>query len=48
MENKGEAMRNDLQEEKVSKDLAKDRNAWKSFIRNCSIHASMEMKHDDE
>ena len=35
-------IRSDLKERKVSKDLAKDRNAWKSFIRNCPTHASME------
>ena len=29
-------------ERKVSKDIAKDRNAWKSFIRNSPINANME------
>ena len=29
-------------EKKVNKALAKDINVWKSFIRNCPTHASME------
>ena len=32
----------DLKERKASKDLDKDRNAWKAFIRNRPTHASIE------
>ena len=45
---RSEAIRSYLQEKKVSKDLAKDRNTWKSFIRNCPIHANMKIKQDEE
>ena len=34
--------RSDMKERKVSKDLANDRNTWKSFLRNYPTHASME------
>ena len=34
-------IRSDLEERKDSKDIAKDRNAWKSFIRNYATHTSM-------
>ena len=27
---------------RVSKDLAKDKNAWRYFIRTCPTHANME------
>ena len=33
-----------LKEKKVNTDLAQDRNVWKSFIRNCPTHASMEKR----
>ena len=36
-----EVIRRDLTERKVSKDTAKDRNAWKSFIRKCRTLPSM-------
>ena len=39
-----EVISNDLQQKKVSKDLNKDRNALKSFIRNGPTHKSMENK----
>ena len=35
-------IRSDLKEMKVSKDLAKDRNAWKSFIWNRKTHISIQ------
>ena len=37
-----ELIRIDLKERKVGKDIAKDTNTWKSFIRNCRTYASME------
>ena len=37
-----EVIRRDLKERKVIKDMAKDRNAWKFYIRNCPTHASIE------
>ena len=39
-----EVIRNDLKEIKVSKDIAKDRNVWKSFIRNCPIRGDDDIK----
>ena len=33
-----EVVRSDLKERKVSRDLAKDRDVWKSFIRNQPTH----------
>ena len=35
-------LKSDTKERKVTIDIAKDLNAWKCFIRNCPIHASME------
>ena len=43
-----EVKESDLTYRKVSKDLAKDRNTWNTFTRNCPIHANMKMKHDEE
>ena len=37
-----EVIRDDLNERKASKDIAKDRNTWKCFMRNRPSHASME------
>ena len=36
-----EVIRSDLKERKIIKDITKENNAWKSFMRNPSIHASM-------
>ena len=33
-----------LKEMKVIQDRTKDKNAWKSFIRNCPTHASMKSR----
>ena len=35
----------DLQERKVSKDQAKDKNAWKSFLRKHPHNLSMEKRY---
>ena len=43
-----EAVRSDLKEWKVIKDIATDRNTWKSFIRNRTTHASMENRRYNE
>ena len=37
-----EIIRSDLKEKKMSKDVAKDRNGWKSYKRNRVTHASIE------
>ena len=37
-----EVIRSDLKERRVTKGIAKDRNAWKSFVRNRPTHASTE------
>ena len=37
-----------LKEKQVSKNLGKNRNAWKSFKRNRPIHASMENRRQDK
>ena len=42
MENMEEVIRSDLKESKVSKNIAKDINAWKFLIRNRPTHGSME------
>ena len=34
-----EVIRSDLKESKVSKDTARDKNGWKSFMRNKPMHA---------
>ena len=39
-----EVIRSDLKEREVSKDIAKDRNVWESFIRNCPTHTNMQNK----
>ena len=49
-EDEDEAVRSDL---KISKDPAKDRYAWTSFIRNCPIRSNMEnmlkrIEYDDD
>ena len=38
----------DLKERKVSWELPKDGNVWKSFILNCPTHASLEIRHLNE
>ena len=37
-----EVIRSDMKERKINKEIAKDRNAWKTFIRNRPTHAGME------
>ena len=37
-----EVISSDLKEKKASKNIAKDRNAWKSFIIICPTNACME------
>ena len=37
-----EIIRSDLKERKFNQDLAKDRNAWMSVIKNRATHTSME------
>ena len=41
----GKVIRSDLKERKVSKDIAKDRNAGKSFIRNYPSPTSIKNRH---
>ena len=43
-ETRNEVMRSGLKERKVSKDTAKEKNAYKSCIRNLTTHANMENK----
>ena len=47
-----QVIRYNLKEMKVSKNLAKDRNSWRSFIRNHPTHANIQnrsqIKYDDE
>lgn len=40
-----EVIRSEPKEKKVIKDIAKGRNTWKFFIKNCPIHANMENRH---
>ena len=44
----GKVIRSDLKERKVSKDIAKDRNAGKSFIRNYPSPTSITNRHKNE
>ena len=37
-----EVIKSDPKEKKVSKNIAIDRNTWKSFMKNRPTHASME------
>ena len=39
---RNEVNRINLEQRKANEDIAKDRRAWKSFIRNYTTHASME------
>ena len=36
-----ELIRSDLKEKKANRDIAKEKNTWKFFIRNRPTHASM-------
>ena len=41
---RGKPRKHGLKERKVSKDIAKDRNAWKSFIRNLTANENKNKK----
>ena len=37
-----EVIRSNLKEMEANKDIARDINAWESFIKNCPTHVSLD------